>query len=196
MKKIITRDPKTFSYFMKKYNPEFVAVSKTPPDYESGAPYYGGRGTSDLFKAWFFFAGKDGTQDLCELLLREKISFHVNSKKELLDKMKNLGVAPKDMEKFQTMGVKKILALTMTSHSENEEQTVILEKTEKLDLEFKVGLRWIRVYPDIESRTQLKAEVEVDYKHEVDWLYGEVKINLPEGTELAEDCTLEIISNS
>ena len=36
----------------------------------------------------------------------------------------------------------------------------------------------------------------MDYKHEVDWLYGEVKINLPEGTELAEDCTLEIISNS
>jgi hypothetical protein len=142
MRKITTKSPQTFAYFMKKYAPDFVAVDKSEPnDADDRNRYYRSKNTSELFKAWFFFDWQAGHQDTCSLVLEEPTMIDVSSKKELLDQLKKLGVSPEDLEKLQKMGVKKMVALTMISRSEDEEETTTIEKTEKSNLEFKVGLR-------------------------------------------------------
>lgn len=189
MKKIVTTNPQTFVFFMNQHKPTYVACSRDGSEPER--PYYSRERFIDLFRAWFFFMDNADEQCLCELRLRESCSYSFDSKADLIQGLRDLKVSEDDIAHLKQMSVKKIIAVTMMDINDDATTVSCDESTVRVRWEFTVGLRKIKIIPDLESKTQLKARAEIDYSAEVDWLYGEVKIGLPEGSYLAENCTLE-----
>jgi hypothetical protein len=196
MHKLTTGNVETFKYFANYHKPEYVAVKKFSGNGANNSRYQRRKYAEEVFQAWFLHQDKYGVENLFMLQVTGPLTIDCDSKSDLIDELKDLGVSDDDILHLKKMSVKKIIALTMTDASEDSRVVETEEHTDRVRWDFKVGLKAIKVTPDLETRTQLKAKIEIDYQYEVEALYGEVKIGLPEGTVLVEDCMLEVTNCS
>lgn len=183
----------SFINFMHDCKPARVTVS-TEIGEESGVSYYVNRNLSLFTLLRAQFKGScEGEPVFCEYRFVRRIKYQADSKKVLLETLRELQVSEEDIQTLKKLSTRKILDIAVTSHAEDDEETSVREKTESSVFSIKVGRAKVVISPDTSQRhtSPLHVDVELDYSDEVAHQLDTLRNNLPDRTKILEEMAID-----